>query len=40
MYRSDCFISSPIKITVDVVPSPLISSWATAVLAIIIAVGL
>lgn len=28
------------KMTVDVVPSPLVSSWATAVRAIIMAVGL
>lgn len=39
MHRSDCFISSPIKSTVEVVPSPLVSSCATAVLAIMIAVG-
>lgn len=32
-------MSSPMKMTVEVVPSPLISSCATAVLAIIIAVG-
>lgn len=39
MYRSDCFISSPMNSTVEVVPSPLVSSCATAVLAIMMAVG-
>lgn len=39
MNLSDCFISSPISRTVDVVPSPVMSSCAVAVRAIIIAVG-
>ena len=39
MQCSDCFINSPMNNTVDVVPSPLVSSCATAVLAIIMAVG-
>ena len=38
-YRSACFNNSPMTSTVVVVPSPVISSCATAVLAIMIAVG-
>mmetsp|Transcript_7602 Transcript_7602/g.14958 ORF Transcript_7602/g.14958 Transcript_7602/m.14958 type:complete len:242 (-) Transcript_7602:90-815(-) len=37
--RSACFRSSPMKMTVDVVPSPQISSWAVAVRAMRAAVG-
>lgn len=37
--RSACFRSSPMKMTVDDVPSPQISSWAVAVRAIRAAVG-
>lgn len=39
MYRSACFRSSPTNKTTDVVPSPQISSWAVAALAIMTAVG-
>lgn len=39
MYRSAYFSSSPVKRTEDVVPSPVTSSCAVAVRAIIIAVG-
>lgn len=39
MYRSACFKSSPTSRTTDVVPSPQMSSWAVAALAIMTAVG-
>mmetsp|Transcript_11137 Transcript_11137/g.25095 ORF Transcript_11137/g.25095 Transcript_11137/m.25095 type:complete len:214 (+) Transcript_11137:946-1587(+) len=38
-YRSACFMSSPMSSTVEVVPSPVTSSCATAVRAIMTAVG-
>jgi len=38
VHGSDCFISSPIKSTVEVVPSPLESSCSIVVLAIMITV--
>ena len=38
-YRSACLSSSPMMSTVEEVPSPVMSSWATAVRAIITAVG-
>lgn len=39
MYKSACLRSSPMISTLDVVPSPVISSWAVATLAIKEAVG-
>lgn len=39
MRRCACFMSSPIKRTLEVVPSPTMSSWAVAERAIMPAVG-